>query len=34
MSTTYNPESVELSAQKYWEDARCFEVGEDADKDK
>jgi leucyl-tRNA synthetase len=34
MSTTYNPESVELSAQKYWEDARCFEVGEDADKEK
>ena len=34
MSTTYNPETVELSAQKYWEDARCFEVGEDADKDK
>jgi leucyl-tRNA synthetase len=34
MSTTYNPEAVELSAQKYWEDARCFEVGEDADKEK
>jgi leucyl-tRNA synthetase len=34
MSTPYNPEAVELSAQKYWEDARCFEVGEDADKDK
>jgi len=34
MSTTYSPEAVELSAQKYWEDARCFEVGEDADKDK
>ena len=34
MSTVYNPETVELSAQKYWEDARCFEVGEDADKDK
>jgi len=34
MSTPYNPETVELNAQKYWEDARCFEVGEDADKDK
>jgi len=34
MNTPYNPEAVELSAQKYWDDARCFEVGEDADKDK
>jgi leucyl-tRNA synthetase len=34
MSTPYNPEAVELSAQKYWDDARCFEVGEDAGKDK
>jgi len=34
MSTPYNPETVELNAQKYWEDARCFEVGEDATKDK
>jgi len=34
MSTPYNPETVELEAQKYWEDARSFEVGEDADKDK
>jgi len=34
MSTPYDPETVELNAQKYWEDARCFEVGEDADKDK
>jgi len=34
MSTSYNPETVELSAQKYWDDARCFEVGEDAGKDK
>jgi leucyl-tRNA synthetase len=34
MSTPYNPETVELNAQKYWEDARCFEVGEDPDKDK
>ena len=34
MSTPYNPETVELAAQKYWDDARCFEVGEDADKEK
>jgi len=34
MSTPYNPETVELDAQKYWEEARCFEVGEDADKEK
>jgi len=34
MSTPYNPETVELNAQKYWEDARCFEVSEDADKEK
>ncbi len=34
MSTPYNPETVELNAQKYWEDARCFEVVEDANKEK
>ena len=34
MSTPYNPETVELAAQKYWDDARCFEVSEDAGKDK
>jgi leucyl-tRNA synthetase len=34
MSTAYNPETVELEAQKHWADARCFEVGEDTDKDK
>jgi len=34
MSTSYNPEAVELAAQKYWDDARCFEVGEETDKDK
>ncbi len=34
MSTSYNPETVELTAQKYWDDAASFEVGEDADKDK
>ena len=34
MSTAYHPESVELDAQKYWVESRCFEVGEDTDKDK
>ena len=34
MSTPYNPETVELDAQKYWDDAHSFEVGEDADKEK
>jgi leucyl-tRNA synthetase len=34
MSTTYHPEAIELEAQKYWADSRCFEVGEDTDKDK
>ncbi len=34
MSTPYNPETVELAAQKHWTDARSFEVGEDPDKDK
>ncbi len=34
MSTAYNPETVELEAQKHWSDARSFEVGEDAGKDK
>jgi leucyl-tRNA synthetase len=34
MSKPYNPESIELSAQKYWDDARSFEVGEDSDKEK
>jgi leucyl-tRNA synthetase len=34
MSKLYNPESIELSAQKYWDDARSFEVGEDSDKEK
>ena len=34
MSTPYNPETVELAAQKFWDDARSFEVGEDADKEK
>jgi leucyl-tRNA synthetase len=34
MSTDYNPETIELAAQKYWDDARSFEVSEDADKEK
>jgi leucyl-tRNA synthetase len=34
MSTAYHPEAIELEAQKYWADSRCFEVGEDTDKDK
>ena len=34
MSTPYNPESVELAAQKHWDDAQSFVVGEDDDKDK
>ena len=34
MSTEYNPEAVELAAQKYWDDANSFVVGEDAGKEK
>ena len=34
MSTPYDPETIELSAQKFWDEARSFEVGEDADKEK
>ena len=34
MSTAYNPETVELEAQKHWQTSKSFEVGEDADKDK
>jgi leucyl-tRNA synthetase len=34
MDTTYNPQAVEKEAREYWDDERCFEVGEDADKDK
>jgi len=34
MSTPYNPEAVETSAQKYWDNAESFVVGEDADKEK
>jgi leucyl-tRNA synthetase len=34
MSTPYNPESIETTAQKYWTDSQCFEVREDAGKEK
>ena len=34
MSTAYHPEIIEEKAQEYWEDSRCFEVTEDASKDK
>jgi leucyl-tRNA synthetase len=34
MSTDYHPETVETAAQQYWQDSQCFEVGEDADKEK
>ncbi len=34
MSTPYNPEAIETAAQAYWEDAKCFEVSEDPDKEK
>ena len=34
MSTPYHPEAVEESAQAYWAEAHCFEVGEDTDKEK
>ncbi len=34
MTTPYQPEIVEREAQKYWEDARCFEVREDPTKEK
>jgi leucyl-tRNA synthetase len=34
MSTAYNPESVERAAQEHWQTSRCFEVAEDASKEK
>ena len=34
MSTAYNPETVEKAAREQWEASRCFEVSEDAGKDK
>ncbi len=34
MDTRYDPQSVEQKAREYWDDNRCFEVGEDPDKEK
>jgi leucyl-tRNA synthetase len=34
MSKAYHPEIVEKTARDYWEETRCFEVGEDPDKEK
>ena len=34
MSTPYDAEAVELAAQEYWQDARCFEVREDESREK
>ena len=34
MSTAYHPDAVEESAQRHWAESRCFEVGEDTDKEK
>jgi leucyl-tRNA synthetase len=34
MSNAYHPESVEKTAREYWEESRCFEVGEDPGKEK
>ncbi len=34
MSTAYHPDAVEKTAQEYWENSQCFEVGEDADREK
>lgn len=34
MSKSYDPETVERTARDYWEARRCFEVGENPDKEK
>ncbi|MEX2125553.1 MAG: leucine--tRNA ligase [Woeseia sp.] len=34
MNKPYHPETVEKEARDYWEETRCFEVGEDPDKEK
>lgn len=34
MSTAYNPETVEQAAREHWQTSRCFEVSEDAGKEK
>ena len=34
MDTSYNPQALEKEAREYWEEQRCFEVGEDAGEEK
>jgi len=34
MDRTYEPEKIELEAQAYWSEHRCFDVDEDPDKEK
>lgn len=34
MDVEYKPEEVERRAREYWDETRCFEVDEDADKEK
>ncbi|MDX2505969.1 MAG: leucine--tRNA ligase [Gammaproteobacteria bacterium] len=34
MSQAYNPQQIELEAQRYWEENRCFNVTEDESKEK
>ena len=34
MDIAYEPESIELDAQAFWKEYRCFDVDEDSDKDK
>ena len=34
MSQAYNPGQIELEAQRYWEENKCFNVVEDETKEK
>jgi leucyl-tRNA synthetase len=34
MDKAYDPEKIELEAQAFWKESRCFEVDEDPDKEK
>ena len=34
MDKAYDPESIELEAQAFWNERRCFDVDEDSDKEK
>jgi len=34
MDKAYDPESIELGAQAFWNERRCFDVDEDSDKEK